>query len=877
MFRTPGGVAAAAAALAIALPTLLWPDALLAQEKKGAAPSPVDVEAGEAAYDQQTGRYDLSGGAVLRRGPLTLRCKSGTYDPGTEVMDARGDVLLLEPGRVLGSSAGQFVLDGPFSARDVTAYFKPGLLDVSAATSLAQARDKGMNRFTLRGEEAHGEERRFEIENGRFTLCDCGGDAPPSWEIHAHHADVVPGERAILSWPVFYLTPRFLFLDRPVPFLALPWFYLPLRDRQTGLLFPQLVTGGTFGYSVGQPLFVTLGESADVTFTPQWIFGIGDSALRGGSRGVQGGGGAVEFRAVPAAGTDLKVRAFVLHDTARDWYGGSASPVHGERVELSAQVDSRLGAHDRLRLDADLFGDPLHPTDFSTDIFLLINPYRRSALAYTDQRDDLLFSAEADYFQSFTGVGNHWFFPIDPASGVARPDYGPFGSRLDVFQRLPSFTATLLPVELGGPFVFSGSAGLARFAPMHGATGDEGASGIGPGERGWPDLSTRDSLQDDGRWEPGERLAATRLAVRGELRAPLLLGRWLELEPYLRGTGLAYAFQEAMPAQADGWMVAGMVAQTEISRTYGEGASARRHSIVPRLEWRAGTAPVGPGLPAYAYDELDDAPPRPTDPRMPASYTATPTSPGFDLPVRTLTAMPYGGFNQLRASIRSRLVGPMGAFPFNAEVEAGQDLDLSRLARAESFGRLALTVGPASASVLARAYAFGAQKPFVEIPPSGTTPLPSNWLDPFTALTGNLTLADGRGEDVHVGISSMGVGGSPQEAAGVEPLFDEQPYAVASNIASAGFRARYSGLLATYEAWFNPTTLPTTTSICGATKQTSTSPHVYQHSASLTWDSPCHCWKAIVIVNANECIGLDKPSFIFQFDFSQFFQAGTFK
>ncbi|BDG08094.1 LPS-assembly protein LptD [Anaeromyxobacter paludicola] len=867
--RPPRRRSAAPILLAVALQALGGP-ALAAPPAD--APGPVDVEAPEASFDQQTGRYSLTGGAVVRRGALTLRCERAGYDPETGEVDASGNVLLLEPGRALGASTAHLVLDGPFSATDVTGFLKPGTLDLSSARTLAEARDRGLNRFTLRGERASGEGDRFDVERGRFTLCDCGGDAPPSWEIRSSHADVIPGQRAILSWPVFYLTPRFLFVERPVPFFALPWFYLPLGDRQSGLLFPEFAMGGTVGYSLAEPIFVTLGESADVTFTPQWIWGIGDAAARAGTRGVKGGGGAIELRAVPAAGTDARLRLFYLDDTQRDYYGGTPSPAHGGRLDLAAQLDSRLGPRERLRLDAELFADPLHPADFTNDVFLRQNPYRRSALAFTERGDDLLLSAEAAYYQPFAGVGNNWFFPVDPASGIARPAYGGFGSRIPVFHRLPSLTATLLPVELRGPWTFSGTASLTRFAPIHGATGDEGASGVGPGDREWPARTSLDASQGDGRWETGERLAATRLAARGELRADYLLGRWLRLEPYLRATGLGYAFSEAKAAQANGWLAAGLVAETELSRRYGEGASARRHSIVPRLEWRAGTAPLGPALPAYAYDELDDAPPRPGEPLV--TYAATPTQAALVLPVRTLTAMPYGGFNQLRASVRSRLVGPPGAFPFNAEVEAGQDVDLSRLARSETYGRLGLTIGPATASLLAKGYAFGAPKPDLAPGLTATSAPPSTWLDPFTAFAAGLTVADGRGEDVHVGLSSVGAGGSPQSAAGIEPLFDQRPYTQSTNTASAGARARYSGLSAAYEAWFNPTTIPET-AICGAGKKTSTSPHVWQHQASLTWDSPCHCWKAAVVFAANECVGLDKPTYTFLFDFSQFFAQAS--
>src|SRR6266567_773008 len=138
MTRRRGSGAAKAAALAMAL----W--GLGSPAEAADVPGPIDVEAGEVSYDQQSGRYLLSGGAVLRRGTLTVRCRDASYDPGTGEVAALGDVLLLEPGRALAASSAHLIIDGPFAAQDVTAFLKPGTLDLSSARTISEARDKGL-------------------------------------------------------------------------------------------------------------------------------------------------------------------------------------------------------------------------------------------------------------------------------------------------------------------------------------------------------------------------------------------------------------------------------------------------------------------------------------------------------------------------------------------------------------------------------------------------------------------------------------------------------------------------------------------------------------------------------------------------------------
>ncbi len=823
-----------------------------------ATQAPVQVEAGTIAYDAESDRYDLAGGVTLKRGEVTVRARTARYDAKTGEVDAAGNVLLLEPGRVVAADGLHAIVDGPYEARQVVAFFKDRPLDLSAVRTLDEVRRTGRNRVTLRGSRVTGEVEgdRFEAYGARISLCDCG-DSLPSWEIRARHADVIPGKRAILTWPVIYITPRFLFMDpekaekmgllRPIPLLPLPWLYVPLADRQTGLLFPELSNTLTTGWAISQPLFVTLGRSWDATVTADYAFGAATAQqlkAAPGKRSVRGPGVSFELRWAPVEGAAGSLRVIDLHDLERTWRidssGQSApSPPHGERLSLSLRHAQRFSDSTFLDAEVAVVNDANYQGDFTGDALLRNTPYGRSALAITHRTQDWLLEGDAAYHIPLTNVGQQ-DFPVDPANGIPRVSYGLFGSNVPVFHRLPSASATLLPVRLAGPLFVSGSAGIARFAPIHGVTGDEGAGGIGPGDRGYPPPSTVATAGAlDGQWQPGERLAATRLALRTDLRAPLALGRYLAVEPWARVTALQYAFETAAEPQLDGWLAGGVTLSTRLTRSFGEGASRIRHVVEPRMEWAWGGLERGPALPAYAYDELD----------APRAFPVN----SNNLPLRPLSAMPPGGFQQLRLALRNRLVVPSGTWSRSLiDLDLGQDFDLMAGTRSETYARAGFDLWPVSGSVLARFYAFGAQAP-----PGAPAPAIRTSLDSFTELRVVLAVKDRRGDDIHGSLLSLGAGASPQTKAGIDSLFDRRPIdlgAIAQG--QVGARVRLSGLDASYDMLLD-----------------ARSGDIQQHVVTLVWTSPCNCWKLGVTYAIYPNQG---TAFQFLLDLSQFTNGGRF-
>jgi LPS-assembly protein len=789
----------------------------------------VEVEAGKVVYDPAQERYLLEGGVRLRRGTMTVRARTASYHPATGTVEAAGDVFITRPGRALAAVGARLVLDGPWEARGVVAFLKEGPLDLAAAESIDAACRQGRNRLTVRAERISGEGEHFVAENARLTLCDCGGGAP-SWEIGASRADVEPGERAVLTWPVLRVTPRVLFVDQPVPVLPLPWLYLPLAERRTGLLLPGVTFGSRSGWTLSQPFFLALSRSADATVTLDWTFG----PLGGpppGQRAVKGPGSSLELRWAPAEGTSGRAEVDWLKDRHLD----PGDPAGGDRLAVRLTHAGPLSDGTALAADLGLVNDPVWLDDFAGDVLSRSAPYLRSAVALSHRWADVLVAVEADYHLSIGSLR-------EPTT--TQVPFGLFGSRVPGFHRMPAASATLLPVRLVGPLRLSGSLSAARFAPVEGIANRADASGLGPGDRGWAGTLP---LPPGDAWTPGQRLSASRLAAEAELRAPFAVGRALAVEPWVRGRAAGYAFAAgASPSALDAWATGGVAVSTRLSRAFGEGPDRLRHDVEPRVEWRGGSGLLGPPLPAYAYDDLDRYGAAGTPCLSPPPAVAI----GPCLPPRSLSAASPGAWSQLRLALRNRFTVPAGALSRTAlDLDLGQDLDLSRGSLAETWARGGLQAGVVTVGLTARFLAFGA-----ESPPGSWTPAKGSWLDAFTELRADVALDWARGDKVHASLLALDAGASGRLRAGSDPLFDDRalPFAPQAQ-GSAGARVRVAGGLdLSYDALFNVRTVTAPGCNAGRTP-VEWAPHVQQHVAALGWDSPCKCWRAAVRVRVSDC------------------------
>lgn len=184
-------------------------------------------------------------------------------------------------------------------------------------------------------------ERTFQVEDGAFTVCECGEDAAPSWKIGAARAEVDLDSGAWLYWPVFFA--------KDVPVFALPVFYYPLGQRRSGLLTPRLSFSPVTGPSVAQPVYLTLGRSWDTTIEPGYLSSRGPAV-------------SAELRWAPTQDSVGEARASLILDfgvlNGDQFDKALSSPIPRYALALdhvtSFDVDTKLAA------DLNVFGDPAY-------------------------------------------------------------------------------------------------------------------------------------------------------------------------------------------------------------------------------------------------------------------------------------------------------------------------------------------------------------------------------------------------------------------------------------------------------------------------------------------------------------------------------------
>jgi LPS-assembly protein len=794
------------------------------------------VEATNAVFDVASGTYRLEGAVVIRRGAVTLRAGAASYDPRSGEVTAHGGVLLVDSTRALSADEVHAIIDGPVEARQVLAYYKLRPTELGQTTTIQEAGRCGPNSLRAEGREASSTvDGRLVLEQARLSLCDCPEEGAPSWELRARRSTIRPGQEARLEWPVLYVTPRFLFIDTPIPVMTLPWLTVPLAPRVSGLLVPMLTSTGPTGWTVGLPVFVTLGPTADLTLTPSYSFGQVSSAVRAGNASVRGPGLATEGRWAPAEEAGVLLR-LELQDDLDNEAVPSAGIVgaSGLRYAVRGDWSQRFTEETAVRLHLDLVGDPLYVRDFSSDVRLREATSRRSALLLSHRTGPVALELSAGWLQPVASNGS--------LSGI---DNGLFGASLPGFQRWPGLAATLAPISLGWPLLLSGRAGLARYAPLHGVTSDGGSDGVGAADRGWL-RNPADPEELDGHWQPGERLAVTRLDTRAELAAPMQLG-WLSLTPWARGVAIGYAFDAARTSRANAWWVGGAQLSTLVGRRYG----AWRHLLEPRVEWMTTSPVVGGALPAFGYDDWDRGAATPAD--VQAAFVAP----------RYAAAAPPGRSNQLRVALASWLHSPEALL---LRSEVGQEFDLGRGKLAEGYVTAAASRGYVTGEADVRFWTAGRMDPAQQ-------PIHASWLDRFSALRLALNVEDGRGDGLHGGLLAFGPGGSGHMGAGVDTLFDARPISIrpldqasaggggAEALASAtlGAKFRIGPASFGYDVLMPARTTDVGSCQAGAAPRTIDPWHLQQQTGWAQWDSPCRCFKLKVAVAVNDCGGI--PSF----------------
>jgi LPS-assembly protein len=748
----------------------------------------VALEADQLLYEPAKETLVARGHTTLRTERLVLRADELIYDQANQQAYAKGNVMLVSG--LLAAVADEIRLD----IRSYEAHVGGGLFlrkknvtpeQLLQARTPQELKNIGETVLTLTGSRIKRVgPNEFQVDDLSFTPCDCD-PTEPSWRVEARRADVALGERAILAFPTVYVY--------QVPIFWLPWLYLPLSDRRTGLLIPRPNFSALNGFSLEQPVFVTLGESYDATFTPGYYAGGRDRSF-----GIAGGRLHTEFRYAPSPRSSGRATVGLLYDrrNRRDPVEPGLcipDPVdpgsciikgrRGLRGEASWQHVQDLGNGWRDRIDAGFVSDGYYLRDVTADVLARQAEYLRST-AVLYRGDELgWLGMDAVFRQQIWADSQKLGFDIFRQNRLASGDL--VGAPRTI-QRFPAVTYAIPERPLAGPLWGGVSAEYARHAPLAASFGDEGEDGVFRASQVRPtDPATYEPTQGDGRFERGEREARDRFDLNPRASLPFGLGRFARFTPYVGGRETVYYGELTGSMAHRGYFLAGASASTTLVREFRNGSV--RHAITPYLEARAVPWTFGsvPGGSTRAYDEVD-------------------------------LAVPSDGFFQGVAEIRQELgVRRGGAYRDLLRLDVGQGFDLRSWRVADTYLRTSFHEGWLGLSGVVR----------YDVPRRL-----------FSQVSATLSVDDRRGNGLAVSYDRLLDLGSDPLRAGIDELVGRPlslvlpagaPFGRAEQI-GGGIRAAFPfGLGARYEAVVQP---------AAAQK-------IVQQLIGLSYGPGCNCWR----------------------------------
>lgn len=781
-----------------------------------------ELAAEQLLYDPTNQSLVLRGNTLLKTEGLTLRADELTYDQKTERAAARGKVMLVARGGIV-AVADEITVD----IKSLEATVKGGLFmqkrGVEEAALLAaktpdELKRLGENVVTLSGERIRKTgDQEFTVDGIAFTPCDCK-PSEPSWRVEAAHAQVEVGEAAVISWPKLYVY--------DVPIFALPWVYIPLSERRTGLLVPVPRFGGLNRFSIEQPLFVTLGRSYDLTLTPGYFLGAGPD--RNGNlpaHGVAGPRLHTEFRYAPTETMRGRIALAGIYDLRpqRDVFepwrmvgrlgeeqqGGAA---RGLRGELSIQHTHDMGGGWSNRADMSFVSDGYYTRDLQADVLLREVPYLRSSAVLFHRGEDHYAGADVTLRQDlrwgFSVFGNNFLTAEQlPEPGVVDVIRGEDVRGSNTFHRLPALTFGIPDKPLWGPLFGGLDADFVRTSPIGLPFSDDGRDGVFDAGLMRDPVRRDADGQGNGVYDEGERESRMRMGLRPELSAELLAGSWLRARPYAAWRQDVYFGEYTGRFGHRGYGMVGTELSTELSRVFGE-KNKVRHAITPQAELRF--VPAVFGAPLQVHDEIDAA-------------------------VTTLRALEQPGFLHGVVEVSQRLASStQGVVRDLARLDLGLPFDLgyrSERRLGDAYARAWLGLDRVTFEGLLR-YSLEEER--------------------LTQIAGSASLNDGKGNHAYVRYDNLVVDGGDRLRRGIDTLvgppsllrspLKRNEASTRSQLLVAGGRYQFPlGIHARYEAVVQPEltyAFPPPKVVRGARP----SP-LSQQVIGVSYGPACDCWR----------------------------------
>lgn len=227
-----------------------WPPPSSIAADEGAAPTqavtppPWEILARSLSYDSGSGIYRAEGDVILRRENQILSSQAAEYHERTGIAEVPGPFRLDFNGDVLTGHEGMFDLEKETGRIERGELF---LRDSNLYLRAEEMEKKGKDRYFLSG----------------CLVTTCDGDRPV-WSITGSEADVTLEEYGTVKHAAFRV--------RDVPVLYIPYFVFPAKTkRQTGLLPPTTGYSGRKGMDLEIPFFWAVSDSTDATFYQRYL------------------------------------------------------------------------------------------------------------------------------------------------------------------------------------------------------------------------------------------------------------------------------------------------------------------------------------------------------------------------------------------------------------------------------------------------------------------------------------------------------------------------------------------------------------------------------------------------------------------------------
>ncbi len=249
------------------------------------------------------------------------------------------------------------------------------------------------------------EDNRFYARDVRYTLCNCSENN--TWELSSSSLYYEKDTFLLSLSNIVYLY--------GIPSLYIPAIIVPVGERRSGFLLPEIGFSTTTGYTIKNAYYQTLGVSADSTLYLTLMSRKGEMY-------------SFEFRYRPLENLYGKIIFSFVNDNSDTLYTHRFSLKNEHRLEYSNRL--------KVGLNTNLVSDSSYMYDFLFDFWERNMEYTLSRFYVVYHKDDILFNFSNDFYQNFK-------------QGLKIEDFNFFSDvALAESQRLPSFSFTILPQSL---------------------------------------------------------------------------------------------------------------------------------------------------------------------------------------------------------------------------------------------------------------------------------------------------------------------------------------------------------------------------------------------------------------------------------------------